>query len=335
MRRALRLAVALALAGSCCCAGRALRLGVQDPVCRDALRRERITYTRREGVFLARGDGSHETKLLDATDLGRAAAAFMPSLSRDGRRLLFLSLSEVDVRNSTGHDLALNLLDLDDDDLIGWRRISLERIVPPDTGGRRDAFTVTAAAWSRDASRIALSLDRPASKGGDYVLLMDALGAPVVAVSLQGRELLRAGSLSWTADSTGLLLGLQGQGEWKDQGVVALLTLPQSGAPALRAPADLAPGQLPALSPSGDLIAAADLEEGRADLVLMSTEGTERGRFTRPAGRAPSRIWWSADARYLYFCSLASTGPLGLRQVTLLRCLDTRTGEVHDLVNLG
>lgn len=95
----------------------------------------------------------------------------------------------------------------------------------------------------------------------------------------------------------------------------------------------IAPGASPAVSPQGR-IAIVDPKAGLWDFVLLGSDGEEIERFRRPAGRAPSRPFWSPDGRFLYYHSLAATGPLGLIEMTMLRCLDTRDGTVFDLVPL-
>ena len=75
--------------------------------------------------------------------------------------------------------------------------------------------------------------------------------------------------------------------------------------------------------------------EGLSDLALLDDQGAEMTRFIRPAGKALNHPFWSGDGRFLYYYSLASTGPLGLVEVTILRVLDLRTRQVHDLARLS
>jgi WD40 repeat protein len=312
-----------------------IELGVDDADARASLAAQRIAFARQDGLYLARGDGSGERKILDSEDLG-GGAVFLPSVTADGKHVVFLSLLDLDVRDSTGRDLALNIVALEGTAVGGWRRVRLEKIAPPPAGGREEVFRAAALAWAPDGSLIAAALRGATSEGDDEVVLFGAGGDPMASYDLGKRRLTRVSSLSWSPDGASLILGLEGNGDAQEAGLVGRLDRSRAGrsglAPAL---AILAPGQFPALSPDGGRIAVVEAGEGGSDLVVLSASGAEIDRYRRPAGRAPNRLFWSADGRYLYYYSLASTGPLGLLEITMLRCLDTRNRRVFDLVRLG
>lgn len=331
---------ALTLAGSAAClTSRVYGLGVTDESARATLRPSPLAFADRNDLYVARGDGSDARLLVAGRQIGRGGAIFLPMPAPGGRRLLFLSVVDLDVRESTGRDLSLNILDLDGADPAGssiaaWRRIRLEKIAAPGPEDRQEIFTVAAAAWSRDGSRIALGINRPASTGGDAILLLDAEGRPAMLYDLGGRDLCRVSSIAWTADGTALVFGAESEAEGGGTlGVVLRLDLTDPGPRA--ALVELGPGRYPAISPDGSRIAVVDDRAGQWDLLLLDMKGREIDRFVRPAGRALNRPQWSTDGRYLYYYSLASTGPLGLFEITMLRCLDTFSRRVFDLARLG
>ena len=329
----------LAVAGSagCLMVNRHPNLGVPDRGARTELSSGTIVFVDPKGVHVCRGDGTGARLLVSTGDLGRGGAAFMPALDAKQRHLLFLSVEDLDVRESTGRNLSLNVLTLESPAAPGariasWQKARLEKIAPPGPNGRQEIFAVAGAAWSRDGRRIALGLNRPAAEGGDAVMLFDDSAHPLLRAGLGGRDLARVSALSWSKDDASIVLGLEGEED--TPGVVARLDLPAAPGAKPRV-VDLAPGRYPMLSPDGTRVAAVDEKGGQTSLVLLDTEGREMSRFERPAGRALSRPFWAPDGRYLYYYSLASTGPLGLVEITILRCLDTRTKQVYDLVRLG
>jgi len=165
-------------------------------------------------------------------------------------------------------------------------------------------------------------------------MLFDAEARPLSQYDLGGRDLARVSSLSWANENTALVLGLEGEAD--SPGVVSRLELPAAGAAGSGARlTDIAPGRFPALSPDGGRIVVVGEVNGQQSLVLLDMSGGMISRFERPAGRALTRPFWSPDGRYLYYYSLASTGPLGLVEITILRCFDIRTHQVYDLLRLG
>ncbi|HEY3174578.1 MAG TPA: hypothetical protein VGK94_02325 [Candidatus Polarisedimenticolia bacterium] len=335
-------AALLAAASGACLTSRVLGLGVQEEPARGTLRSSSIAFAGGNDLYLARGDGSEPRRLIAGSEIGRGGAIFLPMPSPAGERLLFLSILDLDVIDSSGRDLSLNILDLDGRDpstasITAWRQVGLEKIAPPGPKGGQEIFTAAAAAWSRDGSRIALGLNRPASDGGDAILLLDADGTPSELYELGGRDLSRASSIAWTPGGVSLLFGAESEaGDERTIGVVMLLDLAATGQRA--GPArltELGPGRYPSLSPDGSRIAVVDDRAGQWDLLVLDMRGHEIDRFVRPAGRGLNRPQWSADGRYLYYYSLASTGPLGLVEITMLRCLDTFSRRVFDLARLG
>jgi hypothetical protein len=305
-------------------------LGVPDPAARSLLAAATITFASDNHLYLARGDGTSAVQVLEGGALGPGGAIFMPALTTDGTRLLFLGARDLDVRDATGRDLSLNIVDLDGARITQWRRVLLERLAAPGPGGRQEVSAAAGAAWSPDGSLIAVGLNREAGAGGDAVAIFDARGTPTEVYLLSGRDLARVGSPSWQADGRSLLLGLSG--DELDRGIIARLH--PGGTGTDRVLEDLGPGLYPALDPGGSRIAVVDDHEGQWDLVILSLEGAVIDRFSRPGGRSLSRPFWSADGRFLYYYSLASTGPLGLATVTVLRCLDTQTRQVFNLARL-
>ncbi len=312
------------------CAGRHVKLGPGDEVARSILEATTITYAKDRALYVARGDGSGERKVLGGEALGPDGVIMFPSLAADGHRMLFLGALDLDVRDSTARGLSLNILAMDGHRFTAWLQIMLDRFVPPRANGRQEVFDVAAAAWSQDGERIALGLNRTPAAGGDALAVFDADGRPIALYSLGDRDLARVSSLCWMAGDRSLLLGLEGDGE--AGGTIARLDLPGSGAAATLV--SLGAGRYPALEPGDGRLAVIDSRGGRWDMVLMSAEGVELDRYTALAGRAPHRPYWSRAGRYLYYYSLASIGPLGLIEISMLRCLDTHSREIFDLVRL-
>lgn len=322
-----------------CFVSRLENLGVRDEAAREELARLTIVLVKDNDLYLARGDGTGAVKMISSAEVGHAAACFMPAIDAGGRRILFLSIVDLEVRDSTGRDLALNILTLDAPlapgvGISSWRRIRLEKIAPPGADGRQEIFTVAGAAWSRDGRRVALGLNRAATAGGDAVVLLDEEGRPLSEYDMPGSDLARVSAISWTNDGRSIILGLAGASD--SEGMVARLDLPSvdppRGAPTIVA---LAPGRYPSLAPDGMRIATVVNRSGQSDIVLLGLDGKETARFERPAGRAPSTPFWSTSGRYLYYYSLGATGPLGLIDVNILRCLDTRTRQVFDLMRVS
>ncbi len=326
--RALAAGIAGLLALSPACAWRLENLGVTDPAARGDLASFAITYVKRGDLFVARGDGTGARRLLPASLAGPGGVIFLPDLAPRGRRLLFLSGAGLDPADSTARDLALNVFEIEDLRIASWRRALLTRLLPPDATGRQRVLAVAGVDWSRDGERIALGLSRGPGENGDAVALFDAAGSPLAHIVLPGRRLGRGGSLAWLSDEA-LLLGLEEEAE--PSGGLARLDLHDLRAPRLER---LAAGRYPAVDHSGSRIAAIVEREGSWEVILMDPQGRPLRRIPRPAGRAPGRLWWAPDGRWLYFQSQAATGPLGLLNVEVLRCLDTGTGRVFDLVRL-
>ena len=313
------------------CSGRPLKLGVDDAIARSALRATTITFAKDRGLYLARGDGSGEKRLLAGEKLGAGGTVFLPAIAPGGSRLLFLGATDLEVRDSTARALSLNILTLESTRFTAWRQIMLEKIAPPGPDGRQEIFAVAAAAWSREGDRVALGLSRDTDHGGDAVAVFDARGGPVAVYSLGERELARVSSICWFAGGRSLILGMAGDDDV--EGRVARLDLPDPGGSATLV--DLGVGQYPALEPGDGRLAVLDHSGGQWDMVLLSTDGEELQRYPGLAGRAPHLPYWSTTGRYLYYYSLASIGPLGLIEIRILRCLDTRSREIFDLVRLG
>ncbi len=329
-RAAAAILIGLLAGGATGCLTRLEGLGVPDPAARSLLAAATITFASDNHLYLARGDGTSARQVIEGGALGSGGAIFMPALTTDGTRLLFLGARDLDVRDSTGRDLSLNIVDLKGTRITQWRRVLLKRLVPPGPGGRQEVSAAAGASWSQDGSRIAVGLNREATAGGDAVAIFDARGTPTNIYLLSGRDLARVGSPSWQADTRSLFLGLSG--DEIDGGIIARLD--PGGAGTDLALTDLGPGLYPALDPGGRRIAVVDDHQGQWDLVILSLEGAVMDRVTRPGGRGLSRPFWSADGRFLYYYSLASTGPLGLATVTVLRCLDTQTRQVFNLARV-
>ena len=322
------------------CISRHLAAGVTDESSRAALRVGVIVYVKQDGLYLARGDGSGARRLLAGNDAGGQLTILHAALSPAADRVAFLSVNDLDVRERTGRGLSLQILTLTHPAdpaaaVSGWRRSQLEKIAPPGPGGRQEIFTAAALAWSRDGSRIAIGLNRPPAAGGDAVLLLDSVGVPLLQYDLAPHDLAPVSSISWTPDSGAVLLGGQiDEGADTATGVILRLEFGESGAARGASITDVGTGRYPVISPDGTRIAVVVERSGTSDLLLLDMSGREVERFPRPAGRGLTRPQWSADGRYLYYYSLASTGPLGLVDITMLRCLDTRTRQVFDLARL-
>ena len=322
------------------CIGRHTVAGVTDGSSRDALRAGALVYVKDQALYLARGDGSGASRVLGKDDGGDDLTILQAALSPAGDRVGFLSVNEIDVRERTGRGLSLQILTLACANdpraaVTHWRRIELSKFVQPGADGRLEIFAAGALAWSRDGSRIAVGLNRPSAGGGDAVLLLDPDGNPLVQYDIAPHDLSPVSSISWTRDSGAVLLGGQiNAGGDNATGVILRLDFGPAGGARGATITDVGPGRFPAVSPDGARIAIVDERSGKSDLVVLDMSGREVERFTRPAGRGLSRPEWSSDGRYLYYYSLASTGPLGLIDITMLRCLDTRTRQVFDLARL-
>jgi len=329
-------------AGGCSVARGPILTALPDAEARAALRRSTIVFSKRNDLYLARGDGSGAARLLSGLEIGPGGAIFIPALTLDGRRLAFLSVVGLEARESVGRELSLHIITLSGERpgearVAAWDQVRLDRIALPDAAGSHSVFTAAAAGWAADGGRIALGLNRPAAAGGDAVLILTSEGRPTVLYALGSRELPPVGSISWLPDGSGLILGLESPDA--ETGLAARLLFPNGpdGSSSTGEAATLeivGTGSYPALSHEGTRIAVIAASGGAADLVMLSPDGQEIDRFARPAGRAPTRPFWSPDGRYLYYYSLASTGPLGLLDVTVLRCLDTRTRRIFDVASL-
>ncbi|MFQ5700599.1 MAG: TolB family protein [Acidobacteriota bacterium] len=309
------------------------RLGVEDRDIRAALRTARISYATSKGVYLARGDGSKPKRVVGARSIGHKSAAFMPSLSPNSRHLLFLSLVDVNRGESTGRDLTLNVLELDGARVARWRRIRLEKLLDAGPDGRQEVSTIAAAQWSPGGGKIALGVNRREAGAGDAMMIFDAEGHPLHVYDLGDWPLPRVGGISWSLDAKSLLVGLEA-GEDPARGIIARLRLDVRDYFGITPRDVIGVGRDPALSPDGKKIAVVDHHDGQWDIVMLDEEGRELDRFDKPAGRALNRPFWAPGGRFLYYYSLASTGPLGLIQVTMLRCFDTQSRRVFDLVRI-
>lgn len=311
--------------------------GVTVASSRTALQAGALVYVKPDGLYLARGDGSGARRLLAENEGGGHTTFLYAALSRAADRVAFLSVEEIDMRERTGRGLSLQILTLarpgdPRSPVNGWLRIRLERFAPPGADGRLEIFTAAGIAWSHDGTRVAVGLNRPI---GDAVVLFGADGVPQAEYDIAPHDLAPVSSLSWTLDAGALLLGGQVDGGGDNAtGVILRLEPGRTGAARGASVTAIGPGRYPAISPDGERIAIVDERSGTSDLVVLDMSGREVERFTRPAGRGLSRPQWSGDGTYLYYYSLASTGPLGLIDVTMLRCLDTRTRQVFDLARL-
>ncbi|HKY33780.1 MAG TPA: hypothetical protein VJV23_14715 [Candidatus Polarisedimenticolia bacterium] len=336
-RAAPRLAAALALGCAAtavlgCAVWSGPPLGVDDEEARRSLRSARIAFARRDGVYLARGDGSQARRLAGAGREATGSVAFVAAMTTAQDAVLHLTLDELDVRDGTGIDPALNILELSGGGVAGRRRIRLAPLLPPGADGRIRPSRLPGAAWSPDGASIALAA-RGEQEGADRILLFDRKGRPSGLFELEGIRLAPASGLAWDQEGDGLLLSAEG-GEGQEGDRIVRLCLEPGARRGWISP--LAPGRDPAPSPAGARLAVVrDAPGGPSDIVLLDGAGKEVERFQRPAGRALHHLFWSADGRYLYYHSLASTGPLGLIEVGMLRCLDTRTRKVFDLLRLG
>jgi hypothetical protein len=259
-------------------------------------------------------------------------------LSRDGRRAACLSLDSIDVRAGTGTALAMHILDLDKDGVTARRRVEMKLLAPPDASGR---YPVSAVArgleFSADGSRLAIGLDAPAGGGVGRVLILDGAGIPIADLILDAPGLGAMNAVSWSRDGSWLAVGLERSraAEGIADLVVARVDLPAAAGRPRGALRVLGPGSYPAVSPDGTRLAVVAPRDGLSDLALLDEAGAEVARFMRPAGKALHHPFWSADGRFLFYYSLASTGPLGLHEVTMLRCLDSRSRQVIDLARLS
>lgn len=295
-----------------------------EPEARAALLSARVVWASRDGVYIARGDGSDSDRIVKGSDLGKNAGVFLPSMpADDANRLLFLSLLDLNPVDASGTHLTLEILDLEGDRITFWRHISLAKIVPAGAGGRYTLFSVPAVAWSADGKNIALALRRE-EPAGDAVLLMDGEGNPTALIDIAPQRFSRGTSLSWDLEHESLFLGLQGSTP-DDAGVVGVI-----GRKGLGPIHTVGPGAYPAVSSNGRI---AVVEPGDT-LALLGRDGERIDRLEGAEGRAKNRLFWSRDGRYLYYYALVPSGPLGMGQVTVLRCLDTRAGGVFDLVRL-
>ncbi len=336
MRRPVCFLLLLALVGCAHCAAR--QGGLNADAVSD-LRREKVCWASRDGIYIARGDGSNSARIVKAVDLRKDASVLLPSMPSTGAdRLLFLSLLDLNPGDATGTALTLNILDLEGDRIEFWRHISLAKIVAADPGGRYSLFSVPAAAWSPDGRHIVLALRRE-GPAGDAVLLMDGEGSPTAVIDIAPERLARGTSLSWGPTLGTLYVGLQGP-PGQDTGVIGVLGWKGFGAGVVRwdPRREIArkwvlvsgPGAYPAVSSEGRI---AVVEPG--DVVsLLGRDGARVDRLEGAEGRAKNRLFWSRDGRYLYYYTLIPSGPLGLGQVTVLRCLDTLGGGDFDLVRL-
>lgn len=337
---AICLVVALALTCAACFGiNRQLHLGVTDGDARQTLVASTIVYVKGGALYRARGDGSAPSRLIGAGSLGEGGALFSPAVTPDGRHVLFLAVEDLNVRDRTGRNLSLNLLTMTGDVITQWRKVLFARLVPPGADGRQDILAAgAAAAWSSDASRIALGVSRAAGTSGCAAVIFDNEGHALSTHEISANLSVRIESLSWIGPGAGIILGLTSTspGDASEPGRVVRLDWTSSEGQAGPARAiDLAAGSYPTLSPDGTRIAVVDERDGVTDLVLLSLKGEEQDRFSKPAGKAINHPFWSPDGRYIYYYSLASTGPLGLIEISMLRCLDTRTRQVFDLVRLG
>jgi hypothetical protein len=330
-----RILGALGAAAFLGCALPAPGLGVPKPDAA-ALAAFRIAWTRPEGVYVARGDGSDARRLVPAAHLEAGEVPFLASLGPRGDRVLFVSMTGRDPRTGRGRSLALHVILLDGDRRGAWRRVRLDRMLGGDPGSAVEPAMVPAAAWSPGGSRIALGLRREAHGATDALLVADAQGDPERLVDLAEARLLAGSGLAWSAGEDALLVSLATpeEGEGPAAGMITRVGL--AGASAAAGWDPIAKGRDPALSPDGRRLAVVDAAgSSTADIVLIDLEGRQIDRFERPAGRGLNHLFWSPDGRYLYYHSLASTGPLGIVEIGLLRCLDTRARRVYDLVRLG
>ena len=337
MAAALVMALFVAPAALSCGIMKVPGLGVSDAGAASVLSTFQIAYARPDGVYRARGDATDEQRLVGTDELGKGTVPFLAALSPDGHRVLFVALAGLDPLQDRGSGLSLNLLDVAEGRVTLWRRTPLDGLIGEAAAGRLEASMIPAAAWSPDASRIAIGVRRAGAGAADAVAVMDAAGLPLRVVELPERRLLAGSGFSWDGPDA-LILALEGGAAAPDDsgvsGVLARLSLAGGGAsPALD---DLAGGANPAVSPDGTKVAIVESHAGSLpDIVLLDRAGAEVDRFTSPPGRALHHPFWSPDGRFIYYHSLASTGPLGLVQVGLLRCLDTRGGKVFDLARLG
>lgn len=338
-RRAVRILGALCGAAWMGCALPTPGLGVPQPEA-SALAAFRIAFTRPDGVYVARGDGTEARRLISASDLEVAEAPFLASLDPSGRRLLFVSLDGRDPRSGKGRALVLHVVEVQAEGRRGaWRRTRLDRLVGGSPGAAVEPAMVPAAAWSPQGDRIVLGLRREGLDTADALLMADAAGMPDRLLELEGARLLAGSGLSWTVDGTGVLAALVGPASGEAApvaGVIARVEVPRDRGLAGVEWRAIASGSDPAAAPDGSRVAVVDTSGGSAgDIVLLDMQGRQVDRFERPAGRGLNHLFWSPDGRYLYYHSLASTGPLGIVEIGLLRCLDTRARRVFDLVRLG
>ena len=318
------------------CASRSPGLGV-PPTEATSLASFTITFARPDGIYVARGDGTGERRLVGTRELEAGETPFLASLDRSGSHLLFLSMSGRDPRSGQGSSLSLHVVEIRADRRASWRRVRLDRMLGGDAANPVEAAMIPGASWSADGARIALGLRRAGRGLEDALLLTDGQGAPQLLLELDGHRLFPGSGLTWLPSGDGVLVALEGgAGAASDTaaGVVAQVALDPAGR-AARGVRELTTGRDPAVSPDGTRVAIVDAASSAGDIVLVDLEGKQLDRFERPAGRGLNHLFWSPDGRYLYYNSLASTGPLGIVEIGLLRCLDTRARRVFDLVRLG
>ncbi|MGH9868442.1 MAG: TolB family protein [Candidatus Polarisedimenticolia bacterium] len=333
-RRSAALAAALTLTAC----GHGTPVTGPDKAAGHALESSSIAYARSDGVYLARGDGRDERRLVDEGALGKGTIPFLAALAPDKRRVLFVSMSAMDPRTDKGGGLALNVLEIEDEEVRAWRRVLLDGILGG-TGGAAmvEASMVPAAAWSPDSARIALALRRSARGQPDTVVVFDAEGTPRRSLDLQGRRLVAGSGLAWDGGEALLLAVEPPESGAQESAGPQIVRLPlEAVSRNLGGVQVVANGRDPAVSPDGSRLAVVESAYGKLpDIVLMDRDGHEVRRFEALPGRVLHHLFWSSDGRYLYYHSLASTGPLGIVEIGLLRCLDTTGGSVFDLVRLG
>jgi hypothetical protein len=327
------LGVALAASMLASCGARAPGLGVPRTEA-GPLAGYSIAFARPDGVYLARGDGTDERRLVGPAELEKGETPFLASLDPTGSRVLFLSMSERDPRTGRGRSLSLHVLEIHDRTAAAWHRVRMERLL----GGKPDdpveAAMIPGASWSPDGSGIALGLRRSERGLDDAVVVTDGQGEPRLLLELEGRRLFPGSGLAWARSADAVLVSLDWSSATAPAGVIARVMLDPE-ARAAHGMAEIGPGRDPAVSPDGTRLAVVDAASSAGDLVLLDMEGKQLDRFERPAGRGLNHLFWSPDGRYLYYYSLASTGPLGIVEIGLLRCLDTHARRVFDLVRLG
>jgi Tol biopolymer transport system component len=246
------------------------------------------------------GDGPPRTLIERLCDYGQM------SLSADGRKLIYVGnargSSEVWLRDMTnGSDRLL----VTRDDIAGTTFFS-----NPELSRDQRHFVVTVWQWGR-----AQGMDARV-----YVGLVSG-GAPVQASAAEGVE---GDAATWSPDGDRLAY-LRG-----NNAIMSLELTRIDGAEPPTQLVDTCGYVVPAWSPTGQWIAAADFS--RLRIVLVSPDGRTRQTLPADPGWSPSHLCWSPDGRLLYVIALSLQSDRARWEVA---SVEVETGRWRHLRDLG